>query len=488
MRILIADDKVAGSRALRPFFRTGARSTRVRKLRGTRAGKATMGELIVSCPPRKAIKGPEDCSCAGIDLGDQPEQAASVFDALGLALLNRGCLKEGAALVQRALEIRLKFFGPDHPLTALSRNSTARAQRELGELDSAFAAVSDAIRINTKAYGPHSLAIAINLVELGICQLQQGSFGAALQSARNGLCILTTLGLYDTDPNTTRLLDIRGRAELNLDQVQEAAATYKELLPLDLRQLGTRNHPKYATHLANEAGVKEALRKIAAAEQGYRTAIDLYEKSLDRPCHPNLIDACSALGSLLRIRNGSGDLAEAGELFDRALRLDVQIRGPGHYFTGNDHADLGRYYYDSDQRSSALSEFQQALDIYDKNVQTGALPANHIFIAESQTWKGRILIESGEADAGSAESILENAVQIWPTQLGPDTVGGAIAKACLGRSLFLQHKSLPRARQLLLEAYPIVLRALGVNHAFTQQVLQWLAELGINPAKKRAMA
>lgn len=474
MRILIADEAATASKALRPFFKTKGGKQRG-KAATKMAGKAQAGQLMVACPPRRT-SGPDDCACPGLDLGDQPEQASAVLDALGISLLNRGCLDEGAALIAQALVIRLRFFGSNHPITALSRNSSARAHRELGKLEESLDEINKAIRINSCAYGAKSLPIAINLVERGVCQLQKGRFRAAHKDATEGLDILTDLGLYDTDPNTTRLLDIRGRAELNLREPDDAQATYRELLAIDLKQLGTKNHPKYATHLANEAAVKEALNDSIGAEDGYRAAIDLYENGINRPCHPNLIDACIALGSLLRLQNTPAKLREAGDLFKRALDLDLQIRGADHYCVGNDHAHLGRHYYDSGKFDDARKAFREAARIYAATTKNGGLPANHFFVAEAQTWEGRVIVEQGGSPFARAEQVLENAVRIWPSQLGPDTPGEAIAKACLGRSLYLQQKDPPRALRLLQEAYPLILAALGADHAFTLRAAQWLQE------------
>ena len=122
MRILIDDAAPATSKGAR-----GRAATAVKR------GRSPAGQIAVSCGPRKTGVDKE-CACAGIDLGDQPEHASAVIDALGVALLNRGCLVEGAKLVEQALRIRRKVFGDDHPTTALSFNSFARVLRERGEL------------------------------------------------------------------------------------------------------------------------------------------------------------------------------------------------------------------------------------------------------------------------------------------------------------------------------------------------------------------
>jgi tetratricopeptide (TPR) repeat protein len=455
MRILIADDSMVTAKALRPLLE---RISKRGLAKAIAKGAPAAGKLVVSCAPRKLRKRAEECACSGLDLGDQPEQAATILDAIGMALLNRGCLEEGGALVELALKIRRKFFGDDHPATASSRDSLARLERERGNYDEAEASAREALRINRTVFGANGLPVAISLRELGFVQLQQGRFSAAEDSAKEGLRILDALCLTLSDPNTTRLMDVRGRAEHGLGRLHDAAATYEALLKIDLRQLRTKNHPKYATHLANFALVQEALRKRSAAERAYRNAIELYGKTLNRPCHPNLIDALANLGSLLRTPPATAaQLEEAGRVLLEALRLDTILRGDSHALVGNDYANLGRWLYDVKRVREAYRSFAKALGIYERNVRKGVLPADHYFIAEALTWLGRLLVEQGTASAAAkAETMLDRATAIWPAQVAPGSLGEGVAKACLGRALFLQGKNPIQACNLLCEGFKIV--------------------------------
>lgn len=490
MRILIADESTATSKPLRPYFAAPSRSKS--------AGKTALaaGQLMVSCgPTKKAARGKQkddDCSCTGLDLGDQPEQASAILDALGIALLNRGCLEQGAKLIELALQIRRKAFGHDHPLTAASQNSFARVQRERGDYDSADKSVRTALQINRAVYGGKGYPVAISLYELGVIQLQQGLYPAAEQSAIEGLEILSALGLLVTDPNTTRLMDVRGRAEAGLGKLTAADKTYTDLLKLDLKQLGHKNHPKYATHLANYGLVLEAMRQFRPAEAAYRNAIDLYYRSLNRRCHPNLIDSYANLGSLLRTPPSSPKkLSEAGTYLKRALELGLKVRGNAHALVGNDYANLGRWQYDTGNPREAGKSFSAASQTYARSVKKGGLPANHFYIAETQTWRGRVLVEQNtEAAARQATPLLRDAVAIWPVQLGAGTAGEGVAMAYLGRSLHLEGDTSGAACTYLCNGYAII-KAKVTDVALIKRVEGWIAEQGCNcgpttPPSKRA--
>jgi tetratricopeptide (TPR) repeat protein len=496
MRILIADDSVANSKTLRPLFAAKGAAKKASVKRGAPAA----GQVVVSCAPAKAGRTKQaartgsraatiDCTCAGLDLGDQPELAANILDSLGVALLNRGCLREAAPLIRQALAIRRNYFGKDHPATAASQISTARLLQELGDYGNAEQAARDALRINETVFGRDGLPVATSLNALGVVQLAQGEFDAALSSAARGLQILAARDPQKTDPNVARLMDVQGRAQTALGDLDAAFATYTALLPLDIKQLGTKNHPRYATHLSNFAAVKEARLDIAGARKDYEAAIKFYSTGLNRPCHPNLIDTYANLGSLLRDRRRPGDLANAGDLFGKALQLDRQIRGDKHVLVANDHANLGRFQYDTarekgqtkdkSRTGGALQSFAMAVAVYERNVKDGKLPANHFFLAEARTWQGRILVEDGSAaSARTAEGTLRAAVAAWPAQLGPDTAGEGIAKCCLGRSLFLQAKELDAALQLLTEGLAVVQKEVPARNPVVAQMERWFKEAG----------
>lgn len=470
MRILIADESAAKSEALRSLFATTA---------DERARTGAGVDLTIACASAKDQDcAPEDCACPAFDLRDQREFEAILLDTMGMALMNRGCIDEGGPLIKRAREIRCEFFGSEHPAYAISQNSFSRLQRERGDYKEAETAARDALRINSETYGLKSLAVATSLYHLGAVQIAQGRFDDAENTAIKGLAIMCTLGPAANDPNNTRLLEIRGRAELYLGKAGKAAATYTELLELDLEELGTREHYKYATHLGNFGMVKEVQGRKEEAERAYRDAIEFFVERFKNPCHPILIDFYANLGSLLRERGGDEAVKEAGDLFRKALKLAEQVRGPEHVLVANDHANLGRWQYDSRDTQGAIATFGKAIDIYEQNVKEAELPAEHFFLAEARTWQGRVLVESNNREAAdSAQPLLELAITHWPAQLGPGSVGEGMAKACLGHGLFLQDRDLDRSCKLLCEGYAIV-KEKSRDAAFVARVKGWVDQQG----------
>ena len=162
-----------------------------------------------------------------------------------MALLNRGCIEAGSKFVIAAREIRLAHFGKNHPFTAASYNSYSRVLRIRDELIEAEKEVGKAIVINRKVYGSSGLPLAANFNELGAVRLYQGDFRGALKAAERGLAILKKCGVYNEDPNTSRLLDVKGRALLGprqarsgehaLSQAREARSEAGRRRPSEVR-------------------------------------------------------------------------------------------------------------------------------------------------------------------------------------------------------------------------------------------------------------
>jgi len=330
-----------------------------------------------------------------LDLRDQPEQLSTILDAVGIAMLNRGYVPEGRKFIEQALQIRHDFFGKRHPAIAASLNSLARVYRMEGDLIRGLKTIDQAITINRKFHGSGGLPLVTSYVEAGVLHLYDGNAVAAERMAFRGLSLLKRHGLQSVDPNASRLFDTLGRALESRGRLtssrlkarvlfRAAVKALSAAVKLDRRQVG-ENHPKYVTHRANLACAEWARGDLVAAEAGFREVIRVYETQLKRPLHPNLIDAYANLGSVLVQK----DDPDAERILKDALARNEASRGPTHTLVGNDHANLGRFYFRMQDAKNARGEFEKALAIYLQNVKARRLSPRHPYIAEARDWLSR---------------------------------------------------------------------------------------------------
>jgi len=464
MQILIEGDIEALPQAVRDF---------VRKL------LPPPPTILVSDPAREAarfvvapVRSRDPGACGPLDLDDQPEPLSAALDSIGIALLHRGCPTEAAPFIERALELRRRLFGDDHPTTAISWVSRARLHRLSGSLADAEADAQRGLAIHSRVYGGDGYPIVADLVELGAIQLHRGAFTAAEQSARHGLAILERLRLEQRDPDATRLKDILGHVLQTRGDYQKATSIYNEILASDRNQVG-EHHFKFATHLASFATVKLGQNNLKGAADDLTMAIDILRKDVHRPRHPNLIDMLTVLGSV-QLRQGSRDKARA--TLNEALELNKQVRGPESAFVGTTYVRLGRVEHDARNFSAADRNFDLALNVFSK-----VLPSTHQFIAEAKTWKARALIESpaladrqrpDRETLATVKRLLSEALEIWEIEFGECSVEHAIANALLGHALLLENPTSQRARDLQRKSQPIIIAARGADSPIAQLVAQ----------------
>jgi tetratricopeptide (TPR) repeat protein len=83
-----------------------------------------------------------------------PLEEARALNQKAIELYQAGRYQEAIPLLQRALAIREKALGPEHPETATSLNNLAELYRAMGAYDKALPLAQLALAIREKVSGP----------------------------------------------------------------------------------------------------------------------------------------------------------------------------------------------------------------------------------------------------------------------------------------------------------------------------------------------
>jgi tetratricopeptide (TPR) repeat protein len=182
-------------------------------------------------------------------------EAALLLNQVGLYLHDRARYAEVKPLYQRALAIREKALGPDHPDVAQSLNNLAALYDAQGQYARAEPLYQRALAIVEKALGPDHPHVATSLNNLAFLYKVQGQYARA-------------------EPLYQRALGIREQA------------------------LGP-DHPDVAQSLNNLAELYRVQGQYAQAEPLYQRALAIFEKALG-PEHPHLATGLENYAVLLR--------------------------------------------------------------------------------------------------------------------------------------------------------------------------------------------
>ncbi len=148
-------------------------------------------------------------------LGPEHPQTASAVNNLATLLQTQGDLAGARPYVERALAIRERVLGPNHPDTAGSLNNLGSLLQAQGDLAGARPYLERALAIRERVLGPEHPDTAQSLNNLGVLCYYEGNLAAAAGHMRRALAIWQKVLGHD-HPNTRRSRDDLAAIEARL--------------------------------------------------------------------------------------------------------------------------------------------------------------------------------------------------------------------------------------------------------------------------------
>ncbi len=270
---------------------------------------------------------------------DHPDVAASL-DALAELYLDKQAYARAEPLYERALVIREKVLGPDHPEVAESLNGLALVLTGKGDRARAEPLCKRALAIREKALGPDHPHVAVSLNNLAELYRNKGDDARAEPLCQRALAIREkALGpdhpdVAESANNLAQLYVAKGDQARAEPLLQRALTTLEKALGPD--------HPDVAISLNNLALLYQAKGDYARAEPLYPRAMAIREKELG-PGHP---DVAVYLNNLASLYAAQGDYARAEPLYQRALAIREKALGPDHLDVASSLDNLAMLYLD----------------------------------------------------------------------------------------------------------------------------------------------
>lgn len=321
------------------------------------------------------------------DEADGAPTAAFLLDRLGSYRQGAlGAYQEARHLLERALELREKFCGAEHPVTADSLNNLAGLLGVLREFAAARPLLERALAIREKALGPDHPDVASHLNNLGSLLRAQSDLASAKLLYQRALAIREkALGLDHPDVGQT----LNNLAVLLVDEGDSAGARplYERALAIAEQAFGEYD-VRTARHLSNLATLLKDESAFAEARPLSERALAIRERALG-PQHP---DTATSLHLLAAVFQGQSDFAAARPLYERALAIREKAFGSEHPTTALSLNDLATV-LEKQADTAAMPLYERALAILqgtvgpdDANAQIVAANINRL--AERQASSG----------------------------------------------------------------------------------------------------
>ncbi len=254
----------------------------------------------------------------------EDEIAASLCNNLDFYLCQTGDFVGARRYSERALEIREKVLGSEHPETARSLNNLGSLLQELGELSGARSYYDRALAIREKVLGSEHPGTALSLNNLGSLLQELGDLSGARFYCERALTIWEKV-LGPEHPHTALSLNNMGSLIKELGDLSGARSYYDRALAIREKVLSPV-HPDTASILNNLGTLLYELGDLPGARPYFERALAIQEKVLG-PEHPDTALSLNNLGSLLEAQ---GDLSGARTHYERALEILTNRLGPDH--------------------------------------------------------------------------------------------------------------------------------------------------------------
>ncbi|MEO8276623.1 MAG: serine/threonine-protein kinase [Thermoanaerobaculia bacterium] len=340
------------------------------------------------------------------DLAGDPKVQASLLLAIGAVDRDLGLFDEARPLLERALDLRRRNFGPEDLATAEAQFELGSLDRYLDKIRQGRELLSHALAIRERELGPRHLEVARAHSALGILLRFDGDSPAARREFESALAIAAALGLENEE--TGRWQNSYGLVLADVGDNSGAESSYRRSIDVLQRTAGADN-PLLALPLDNLGMLLRGEERFGEAEPPLRRALALVQRTWGEH-HVQFGTALNSLGTLLM---DSGRCPEAIPLLRRAVDVYTAALGPEHRFIAYPLISQGDCEMNSHRPSEALTVYRRALAL-----RAGAHPDGEDEpIAEGRDRVGTALLALGKLE--EAEEEFRQALAISRRNLEP---------------------------------------------------------------------
>ena len=353
---------VAQTLQLRRTTRERDRATRERD-RADRIATFMTGMFKVSDPSAargNSITAREilDKASKEIDTGlsKDPELQAQMMQTMGDVYRSLGLYPQAQSLLTRAVDIRRRVLGPQHPDTLTSMYSLGGNLEVQGRYAEAEKLDRETLDTQRRALGLEHPDTLRSMDRLADVLDEEGRDAEAEKLERETLDIRRRV-LGPEHPDTLNSMNCLATALDDEGRYAEAEKLYRETLDIQRRVLGTE-HPDTLRSMNNLAIVLNHQRRFTEAEKLHRETLDIQRRILG-PEHP---DTLMSMNNVADVLDHEGRYAEAEKLFRETLDIQLRVLGTEHPDTAISAYNLACMLGRKGNRDEAFSLLREAVD------------------------------------------------------------------------------------------------------------------------------
>ena len=351
--------------------------------------------------PDLKVRTALDRAAAGITgkFNAAPEVEAAVRYTIGSAYTDLGLYPEARQQLERALEIRKRVLGAEHPDTLEAMQTLGVLYMHAHDERRSEVVLTDLLRIRRRLLGNQHPDTLGTMSDLANAIGGQGDWarGAALleellENERR------TLG--EQHAETLVAMNNLSTYYTNLGRYARAAELLRKAVDAKQRSLGA-DHPSTLLSMNNLAVAYRKMGKYAEAEALLGKVLESRRRT-EGAEHP---DTLASMNSLALLYQAQARYEDAEPLLTQALEIARRVR-PGNADTTRFMSNLAEIYWKQGKLPEAESLFREALD-----GRSRTLGPNHPTTAAVMISLGEMKLE--QKRYGEAEPLLREAIGVY---------------------------------------------------------------------------
>jgi serine/threonine protein kinase len=319
------------------------------------APKGQQGGLGIESTIRSALDQAERTIARSF--AGQPLVEASIRQVLGHTYFFAGERPRAIDQHQRALSLRLKHLGPDHPETLKSMVSLAQDYDTDGRHSEALKLYEQTLKLCEVRLGPNNSETLWSMRGLARCLLQEGRVAEALPLYEDVLRRSKAALGPDHDDTLMHMSNLASAYSV-AGRLDEAIPLFRETLRLE-KIKRPPDHPETLITMNDLGFAYTTAGRFADAAALFRETSNLQKKALG-PDHPETLITMNNLA--VACREG-GQLKEALLLFEETLKRKRAKQGLKNASTLITMGHLASTYSEMGRLSEALKLFDETLKL-----------------------------------------------------------------------------------------------------------------------------
>ena len=372
----------------------------------------------------------------------QPLVEAAIRQTIANTYKDLGLYPEAQRQIERALDLRAKVQGEEHPDTLNAMSDLAEVYTDQGKFASAQSLFTKVLDVRRRVLGEENPATLRSMGNVAVAYEKQGQYSRAEPLQARALEILRRVQGEEHYDTLTAMIDL-AIVYVRLGKLAQAEALDVEAVAIMRRVFG-EEHPDTLNGMNSLAQVYHREGKYAQAEEMQSKVVQIRRRVLGEDHNDTLV----SMNNLAVIYFGQGKYVQAEEIQSAALAILRRVLGEQHPNTLVNMSNLARVY--SQEGKYAQSE---ALNAKVLEIRRRVLGEDHPTTLVSM--ENLAALYRKQAKYAEAEPLYLKVLEVRRKVLGPQHPETTDVMVSLSE-LRLQERRYGDAEPLLREALKIV--------------------------------